>query len=102
MKCQRVGVAIVCTSARVLVCNCGRPGNRQCDWKFKADGVTQFERGTCSRAICDRCAVSPEAGKDLCQRHVVSYRAWLARRLENPKPIAPAPVSGDLFEGARE
>ena len=76
MTCEGVTLAdgtraIVCSSRRPARCACGRRATLQCDWK-----VTERRSGTCDVDLCDRCAISPAPGKDLCPDHAVIYDQW--------------------------
>ena len=67
------GKAIVCTSERRKLCfECGRPADRECDWK-----VPEHRSGTCDAPICSRCSYVPAPDKDLCPTHA---REWQARQ----------------------
>lgn len=80
MACENVtlpngGRAIVCgTRGRrpIKCCQCGRPGDRLCDWKV--------EGGTCDKPICRGCSTSPKRGKDLCPAHAEAFEQWKAKR----------------------
>jgi hypothetical protein len=79
MICQTISLpdgsrAIVCGPGSRQRCTCGRRASLLCDWKVKGK-----KSGTCDRPICDRCALSPAEGKDLCPEHAVAYEAWRQR-----------------------
>ena len=52
---------------------CGWIATRLCDWKMP-DGRD------CDEPICIECTTSPSSEKDLCPRHALAYKAWLAGR----------------------
>lgn len=72
MTCEHVRIggvaAIVCGPTER--CRCGRRATRLCDWKVPAK-----KSGTCDAPLCERCAVVPAPGKDLCARHAAELRS---------------------------
>lgn len=72
MGCQHVRIgdsqAIVCAPKQR--CNCGRRATRLCDWK-----VPMKKSGTCDAPLCERCAIVPAPGKDLCQAHAAELKS---------------------------
>lgn len=52
----------ICGGESLLRCPCGREHTRTCDFKV-------YGGDTCDAPLCDQCAHSPAADKDLCPRH---------------------------------
>lgn len=76
MDCQIVQVdgvrAIVCGDHRRPKCKaCGKPSDRQCDWKMPGK-----RSGTCDAHVCSSCAVQPAPEKDLCPAHAKDWEVW--------------------------
>jgi hypothetical protein len=71
MKCDTIDLgqgqfAIVCTRGRRHNCEfCSRYATKQCDFPILKDG----KQTTCSKFICDRCAVAQSPGIDFCGPH---------------------------------
>lgn len=79
MTCEHVslpggGAAVVCGRGKrpIRCAECGRPGDRLCDWKVLG--------GTCDKPLCAACSFKPARGKDLCTEHAADFKAWEARR----------------------
>lgn len=51
-------------------CKCVRRATRLCDWK-----VPTKKSGTCDAPLCERCAIVPAPGKDLCQAHAAELKS---------------------------
>lgn len=52
---------------------CGWISTRLCDWKLSGGGE-------CSAPLCPAHAETPAPAKDLCPRHTLAYKGWLAGR----------------------
>lgn len=62
-------------------CRCGAESTRLCDWKTGATAGRRLKAVTCDEPLCDTCASSPAADKDLCPSHAALWKARTEKNL---------------------